>query len=487
MPPPAPELSETILQTCLRLFPEAWYPHKNPLSPEIPTEEVDRTLNDLRMLGLINLTDWKAGVGQGYQITPLGIEIAQNPLFLKRLREESTLSLPHSDEPTSDPATNSFEQGERAREGLFNTRTGPIVLLLLIANIVMYLVTLGLGLSKGVPFQKLMLGDGATLDQLGSVSAPGIARGEYWRLVSAAFLHLGPFHLIINMIALFSLRNSESFWGSRRFLLIYLISALCGSCLAVIFDPGTPDRVMNTVGASGALCGIFTAWAVAFYLNRDHFNPEIYQARMTNILINGILILGISFIPGVSLVGHLGGALAGGLLGMLMRAHMFSPASRRSFIGIQIALIPTTAMMLLAGFMESDPRLKPFITAEKRERTAKVQAKLLEVLQPVAQEWQDITGKMPFDPLFPFVKQSPDWPKQEEALRQFEQSIPEKIQQIRSLKLPVEDQPLQDKAIEILTLYKELAKLTADDPDDREATLKTRSKLLEATLRFQSR
>src|SRR5207302_4643293 len=80
----------------------------------------------------------------------------------------------------------------------------------------------------------------------------GVAHGDWWRLIMAAFLHYGPFHLGLNMFALYWFGSLlEQRIGSGKFLMLYLVSGLAGSAGALVWSPLVP-----TVGASGALLGV---------------------------------------------------------------------------------------------------------------------------------------------------------------------------------------------------------------------------------------
>jgi membrane associated rhomboid family serine protease len=133
----------------------------------------------------------------------------------------------------------------------------------------------------------------------------GLAEGEWWRLLSAAFLHHGIFHLGMNMLVLFIIGTPlEMTLGRARFLMLYFVSALAGSAGALLLSP-----TAVTVGASGAIFGIFGA---ALVLERQ----GVYALGGS---IMGLVILNliITFtIPGISIGGHLGG-FAGGALSML--------------------------------------------------------------------------------------------------------------------------------------------------------------------------
>ena len=146
---------------------------------------------------------------------------------------------------------------------------------------------------------------GSTLLQDGSVSRPEIADGEYWRLVTAGFLHAGFFHLLFNMLSLYILGGLlEPAVGRLRFGLIYFVSLLAGSFGALLLEPTSP-----TVGASGAIFGLMGATAV------------VMRSRGMSIMESGlgiwiVLNLVITFsVPNISIGGHIGGLVGGGARG----------------------------------------------------------------------------------------------------------------------------------------------------------------------------
>jgi membrane associated rhomboid family serine protease len=132
----------------------------------------------------------------------------------------------------------------------------------------------------------------------------GLAAGEWWRLVTAGFLHAGLIHLGFNMLLLWWFGSElERGLGRLRFLAIYFVSLLAGSAGAILLSPQAA-----TVGASGAVFGLFGA---AFILERQ---AGITRGPAFTII---VLNLVLSFvIPGISIGGHIGG-LVGGALSML--------------------------------------------------------------------------------------------------------------------------------------------------------------------------
>lgn len=135
--------------------------------------------------------------------------------------------------------------------------------------------------------------------------------GSWWRLLSAGFVHLGLVHLLVNAFSLNSLgRLSEGLWGVPGFLLIFLVSVWSGFALAGAVSPGP------TGGASGGICGLLGAMGAWVAVNRGHM-PPAYRRNWTRALfINAVLIGGMSLLPGISGLGHLGGALGGGATGL---------------------------------------------------------------------------------------------------------------------------------------------------------------------------
>jgi membrane associated rhomboid family serine protease len=149
---------------------------------------------------------------------------------------------------------------------------------------------------------------GSVLLDDGSVSRAAIADGEYWRLLTAGFLHAGLFHLLFNMFALYVLGGLlEPAVGRFRFGLIYLVSLLAGSFGALLLSPNSP-----TVGASGAIFGLMGA-AVIVMRNRG------LGAMESGLGFWIVLNLVITFtVPNISIGGHIGGLLGGGIAALLL-------------------------------------------------------------------------------------------------------------------------------------------------------------------------
>ena len=143
--------------------------------------------------------------------------------------------------------------------------------------------------------------------------------GNFYRLLTANFLHSGPTHIIMNMMGLYILGEAtESMVGKKKFVLMYIVSALGTTLLCAIvnicFNPYGFEPVL---GASGAVLGIGGCLAgIVLYrkINKIYYMFEIdYKPLLIMLGLN----VAIGLVPGISLTGHLGGILAGVLMGYL--------------------------------------------------------------------------------------------------------------------------------------------------------------------------
>jgi membrane associated rhomboid family serine protease len=176
--------------------------------------------------------------------------------------------------------------------------TGAVVTKTLVAvNVGIYLLELAMGGNIN--------GTGNEIYRKGVLAAPLVDQGDWWRLITAAFLHYGPIHLALNMLALWWFGSAvEMVLGRGRYLLLYLVSGLAGSAGALIMDPNA-----LTAGASGAIFGILGA---AFVLERQR-TYVLGGGALSVIALNIVFTFAV---PGISIGGHLGG-LVGGALGVL--------------------------------------------------------------------------------------------------------------------------------------------------------------------------
>jgi membrane associated rhomboid family serine protease len=177
--------------------------------------------------------------------------------------------------------------------------TGAVVTKALIAiNVLIYLAELGQGAGVNA--------NSGSIFFHGALDGPDVANGDWWRLFSSMFLHYGPLHLGLNMLALWWFGSVlEELLGRGRFVLVYLVSGLAGSAGALIDNPNA-----YTVGASGAIFGILGAFLVIEY------------QRTGNLFGNAFLLIAVNLafgfsVSNIAIGGHIGG-LVGGIASILV-------------------------------------------------------------------------------------------------------------------------------------------------------------------------
>ncbi len=131
---------------------------------------------------------------------------------------------------------------------------------------------------------------------------------QSWRLITYAFLHGGWMHIIMNMYSLFIIGpQTEARYGTKRFIFIYLISAVCGALLSAGLNPS-----VMSVGASGAIFGVLGALVYFGMKFRLYFKDSLLTRLIPVIVVNLIM----SFLPGIDASCHIGGLIGGYLAAM---------------------------------------------------------------------------------------------------------------------------------------------------------------------------
>jgi rhomboid protease GluP len=146
------------------------------------------------------------------------------------------------------------------------------------------------------------------LVDMGAMFGPlTVLKGEWWRLVTAMFLHGGMTHLLMNMFSLYIVgRGAETYFDTKSYLSIYFFSGIIGGLVSLYMHP-----VSVGVGASGAIFGIFGALAGFFLAHRERISSHT-KAFMKDfgVIIAINLVIGLS-IPSIDVSAHIGGLIVG--------------------------------------------------------------------------------------------------------------------------------------------------------------------------------
>lgn len=215
------------------------------------------------------------------------------------------------------------------------------------------------------------------LIRAGGNFAPLVQKGEVWRLATALFLHGGLLHVGLNMLALYQAGQVvERLFGRTGFALIYLLSGLLGNVASLWWKQGPVS-----VGASGAIFGVYGALLAYLSVQRGSVPGEVFKEMRSGTLgfIGYSLFAGFA-LPGIDNAAHLGGLVAGLVLGAVMAMPLAAPEpvrwrSPRLWAGVAL-------VMALGGSM--------WTKAPEVVRRYEVGAAFYETLQHFSMEEQEL-------------------------------------------------------------------------------------------------
>ena len=238
---------------------------------------------------------------------------------------------------------------QRAVTGVGSRRTNLVTLTLVGINVAVYLAELAAGggvngvgnyfFNHGALFASGVYTQGSIATLPAHAGAPGfhlvgLAHGEWWRILSPAFLHYGPLHLAINMYSLYFAGSLlEQVIGRWRFAMLYFASGIAGSAGAIWLSPNSV-----TVGASGAIFGVLGG---LFVLERERHIATGGQVA-------GLIVLNLVFtfaLSNISIGGHIGGLIAGAIL------MWFLLRFRRSALYSILATLGVVAVSFVVAYM----------------------------------------------------------------------------------------------------------------------------------------
>ncbi|MCH4035060.1 MAG: rhomboid family intramembrane serine protease [Lachnospiraceae bacterium] len=175
-----------------------------------------------------------------------------------------------------------------------------------------------IGINAAVFFLETLMGGSENLQvalSFGALYTPLVTEyGQLWRLFTAMFLHFGIQHLGSNMISLWAIGPyAETFFGKARYLLLYLVSGICGNLLTVAVELHTGSYALSA-GASGAICGLLSVFLIFALMpqTRRAFPLPRVLAAIALVLLPGLTD------QSISMTDHLGGLIGGFLLSAVM-------------------------------------------------------------------------------------------------------------------------------------------------------------------------
>jgi rhomboid protease GluP len=381
MSDPAPPSPDVVLRLIAESAPKPWYPSAYARAAGVPRDSLDAALETLRMGGLAELTEWVAGSGQGYAVTEAGTDVVRSPAQLAKLARGLLPAVapqrpaPRDDDSFDLRGRGDWLRGETVRDAVFRPIPARVTTVLIALNVLVFAVGYYLAERMNVAHEFLERGEPRVVHDTGGVTRHDLVDGEWWRLMSCCFAHWGGVHLLVNMISLFILgRITEPVWGHRRFLLLYLLAGLGGSCAALAYRTNS-----HLAGASGAIWGLTTSLMTWLVLNRRYL-PDGMAAdwgwRMSLVIVLGV---GDVFLPNVSVAAHLGGAAVGVLAAVLLNAHRFGNGRRRALAALGLVLLVPACVLPVAWAVEAGMREARRIGENAQREEDDINARLAEL------------------------------------------------------------------------------------------------------------
>ena len=294
----------------------------------------------------------------------------------------------------------------------------------------------GLMLAWGVdPMQPSI----PSLIQWGANYGPGTTQGEWWRMFTCMFVHIGVLHLLFNMIALWNVGAfMEQLLGHTGFLVLYLLAGLLGSVASVAWNP-----FAVSAGASGAIFGLYGGLLAFLVRHRDMHQQHAFLAALRT---NTLAFLGYNvvfgfIIPGIDMAAHLGG-LAGGFVCGFVLTPSFTLASH---LGLwrRSVLVGAVGLLAIVGLCDLLPRAED--VEARLQQFASLNTTMLATFNRAITQLQQ--GQISEAEMGRILEQEmlPSWHTQREVLQQL----------LARSRLPTRQQQLVTRLVEYMSARQE--------------------------------
>jgi membrane associated rhomboid family serine protease len=346
-----------VLRLIAKADGQPWFASRHAAETHTDRDALDDPLNRLRVAGLIRVATWVRGEGQGYVLTPEGEKALATDAAIPDTPPDEAAT---TEVPQLQPDSPAEPEVPPASSLALDPRPALVVPVLLVANLLWFFVGLVLVLRAGFPvWQHLSEGNKEVLHRTGAVSGADLLDGQWWRLASSCFVHIGGAHLLFNLFALVMVGPlAELLWGRWRLAVIYLVSGVAGSCLAMALKP---DSLL--AGASGAIWGLLMSLVAWFMLFHRYLPADVVADSTRRLMVVIVLNVMFSFLPGISWQGHLGGAVAGFSTAVLLNAMRFGDRWRQF---VALTLLLSFAATCAGGLVLAMNRSEPWVAYRQR-------------------------------------------------------------------------------------------------------------------------
>ncbi|MEZ4491210.1 MAG: rhomboid family intramembrane serine protease [Cyanobacteriota/Melainabacteria group bacterium] len=237
---------------------------------------------------------------------------------------------PDRQSPGSPEPVQKVQAGFSLLDGLqpyMRQERAPASIVLIAINLIVFVI---MAVASGE--EVLFMPSTYLLQEWGANFGPLTFNGEYWRIFTSCFIHIGIAHLLINMYVLWDYGSLvERLYGTRYYLILYLLSGLGGSCVSLLFTP-----TMTSAGASGAIFGVVGGLFACFFNIRKRFPSEFNRLVVRFFFLFVVLTVVLGAFAKLDNGAHFGGLAIGFLSGLFFFHERSSFWYRLRFLGIPI-------------------------------------------------------------------------------------------------------------------------------------------------------
>jgi membrane associated rhomboid family serine protease len=337
MSQPADDYSTAkVLEQIQASAPEPWYPSQYARDLGLDRDRFDAPLDQLRMAGVIELTEWVSGRGQGYQLVSTESAPTQGYQIDGRLVGEERA-----------PLHTPLGRGYAVLDAVMTKPKYRVMPAFILITVLVYAA------EYYVYDQNQNAGMEKVVRQFGAVDGGDLMRGEWWRLPVCCFVTFDIVHLLVTLYVLYGLgKLGEQLYGRWRLVVIWLSTGMIGVLGNLLHKPTQfqMGSLMMFWGVEGALI----AWVV---LNRHSLPKELVRSWLSNLGGTTIFMLVLlSFLPGSSITGIVSALVAGMVLGGLLNEHRFGKPLLRWSIAAGLCMAPLVGWSVMQTAMQRDGR-----------------------------------------------------------------------------------------------------------------------------------
>ena len=275
---------------------------------------------------------------------------------------------------------------------------------LLALNVAMFCLMLAWGVDPMRPSIESLI-------QWGANYGPRTTQGEWWRMFTCMFVHIGALHLLFNMIALWNVGGfMEQVLGHTGCLVLYLLAGLLGSMASVAWNP-----FAVSAGASGAIFGLYGGLLAFLVRHRDRQQYAFLAALRTNTLaFLGYNVVFGFIIPGIDMAAHLGGLAGGFVCGFVLMPSLTFASHFR--LWLRSVLVGAVGLLVIVGLSDLLPRAEDVET--RLQQFASLDATILATFNRAITQLQQ--GQITEAEMGRILEQEmlPSWRTQRESLQQ---------------------------------------------------------------------